>query len=383
MLARLGETWVITRANNREAIESARHGLPEAERLHFVYVDLPSWARGWKKGQRGVRLYYLLWQLHALHVARALQRDFQFDRVWHLTLANAWLGSVAPFVGPPTILGPVGGGVPMAWRLLPALGFRGAVYEVTRAGARAAGRYANPLSRLACRRAAVILVQNHETQSWVAREHREKAVVFQNAVLDEDGPQERIRAESATRTAMFAGRLLAWKGGAIALRAISLAPDWRLIVCGTGPDEERLIRLADDLGLQDRVRFTGWLERAELRRLMAQEASVLLHPSIHDDSPFGVVEALAVGLPVICLDRGGPPLLAGDAGVAVTTSSGLGATARQIAQVLQSVRLPSPTSARKRSEAFLLPLRAAAVSRIVFDRPPTERRHEMPNKPEN
>ena len=41
MLAGLGETWVVTRANNREAIEAGLDGLPEADRLHFVYVDLP------------------------------------------------------------------------------------------------------------------------------------------------------------------------------------------------------------------------------------------------------------------------------------------------------------------------------------------------------
>jgi hypothetical protein len=74
MLSRYGDTWVITRANNRERIESAIGNIPERERLHLVYVDLPSWARFWKRGSRGLRLYYLLWQFAALRVGRRLHR---------------------------------------------------------------------------------------------------------------------------------------------------------------------------------------------------------------------------------------------------------------------------------------------------------------------
>jgi glycosyltransferase involved in cell wall biosynthesis len=37
---------------------------------------------------------------------------------------------------------------------------------------------------------------------------------------------------------------------------------------------------------------------------------VLLFPSLHDESPLTVAEALALGLPVLCLDHGGPPVVA-------------------------------------------------------------------------
>jgi hypothetical protein len=123
MIAReLGECWVITRANNRQAIEQALPDIPEADRLRFVYVDLPPWARWWKRGQRGIYLYYLLWQVAAVLRARQLVREERFDLVWHLTLANAWLGSLAPLVGGRFVYGPVGGGVGIPWRLAGYLG---------------------------------------------------------------------------------------------------------------------------------------------------------------------------------------------------------------------------------------------------------------------
>jgi glycosyltransferase involved in cell wall biosynthesis len=312
LLAELGDVWVLTRANNRPAIEAVLPQLPARGRMHFVYVDLPSWARFWKRGQRGVRAYYLLWQFAALVRARRLRRRHQFDLVWHLTMANAWLGSTAPLAGSPFIYGPVGGGVGVAWRLLPGLGVRGAVYELIRAGTRLAARYLNPLARLAWLRARVILVQNPETAAWLPRRHRHKAVVFPHAVIS-SGAQLKARTRRPSQTALFAGRLLAWKGVAIAMGAIAAAPPWRLLVCGAGPEEARLRRLAAKLGLNDRVDFLGWQPREDVLRLMREESDVLLYPSLHDDSPLAVTDALSAGLPVVSLARGGPPVLGGDA----------------------------------------------------------------------
>jgi hypothetical protein len=97
MLARMGEVWVITRESNREIIEAALEGIPEKRVLHFEYVDLPARARFWKRGGRGARIYYLLWQVAALRRARRISRRISFDLIWHLTWANAWLGGLAPF----------------------------------------------------------------------------------------------------------------------------------------------------------------------------------------------------------------------------------------------------------------------------------------------
>ncbi len=311
MLSELGEVCVITRANNRPVIEAALPSVPEADRLCFEYVDLPAWARWWKRGQRGVRLYYLLWLGAALRRARQLHRQEPFELVWHLTLANAWLGTTAALVGPRFVYGPVGGGVTVPLRLFPSLGMRGIAYEVLRGLARRVGRYLNPLARVAWRRASLILVQNPETREWLPRRHRAKAVVFPNAVaLDHAGLSRReTRDRPGPPVALFAGRLLPWKGLALALRALALVPEWRLVVLGSGPDLPRLHRLARRYGVQHRVDFRGWQPRDEVLRVMREEADVFLFPSLHDDSPLAVAEALAVGLPVVCLDHGGPPAL--------------------------------------------------------------------------
>jgi glycosyltransferase involved in cell wall biosynthesis len=350
VLARLGDTWVVTRANNRPPIEQAIAATPERDRLHFVFVDLPPWARFWKKGQRGIRLYYLLWQVAALRAARRLHAEVGFTLAWHLTFANAWFGSLAPLVGPPFVYGPVGGGVGMPpARLVRMLGGRALRFELARAAAKGLGRHVNPLARLAWTRARLVLVQNRETADWLPRRHRAKVAVFPNPVLDT--ALERDRRAGDPPTALFAGRLIAWKGAALALESVADTRDWRLLVCGTGRDERQIAELADRLGLDGRVRFLGTQPREEVLRLLRSEVDVLLFPSLREEAGWIVVEALASGVPVVCLDRGGPPVLAGHAALAAPVEDDPQAVASSLARLLECA-LPSEAQVRERARHF-------------------------------
>jgi glycosyltransferase involved in cell wall biosynthesis len=376
MLARLGETWVITRANNRALIEAELRVNGATPSVHFVYVDLPPRLLRWKRGQRGVRLYYVLWQLAALMEARRLSRQNRFDVAWHLTLANVWIGSTASFLGVPFVYGPVGGGVSPPWRLARSLGPKGVAYELLRAGGHKLGRYLNPLSRASWRRASLILVQNEETRRWLPRQHRIKAEVFPNIVLD------RMPAERQTRTPrvlLFAGRLMPLKGVSMAIRALVQLPDWRLIVCGDGPDSERLLGLAAKLKVRDRIDFRGWVDRDEVLRTMRQEASVFLLPSLHDEAGWVVVEAMAAGVPVVCLAVGGPGSLAGpDMSV---RPGGMRVTVDRIARRVLDVADMEPGQIRRQAQEFLVPPRTARLEAVLRQRLPVELIRENRDEP--
>ncbi len=341
MLARLGETWVITRTNNRETIEAELQSTPEHEHLHFVFVDLPPWARRWKRRRRGVHLYYLLWQFAALRVATRLQDRLGFDLVWHLTLSSIWFGSVGALVGRPFVYGPMGGGATAPWRLLPSLGATGACAELLRDVMQGAARYTNPLARIAWRRAVLILVQNQETLRWLPHRYRAKARVFPNVIVEAIPSARRDQAASRHQTAMFAGELVPLKGVALAIQATALLPGWRLLIVGSGPDEARLRRIAARFAVEQRVRFAGQVPRDQLLRLMREQADVLLFPSLRDQAGWVVAEALACGLPVVCLDRGGPPLLGGRP---VPPSSPARTAAALAGQVSDAVAHPLPRS---------------------------------------
>lgn len=358
MLAGLGETWVLTRAVPPDAGSAWPRGLgvgegydtwlrdlPEQGRLRFVHVQIPWWdGFWWARPNRPAitrlqRVEYFVWLWLALRATRRLTRTQQFDAGWHLTWANAWLGSTLSLLGLPYVYGPVGGGVAPPWRLAASLGARAFAAEVVRQVIRSTFRYLNPLGLLATRRAALILVQNNETRDWLPDSSRARTVVLPNAIVTEVKRRPPY-TPTAPHTALFAGRLDGFKGASFAIRTIALLPDWRLIIAGGGPAADRLRRLVDELGVADRVEFLGQIPRDDLLEIMHGRADLLLFPSLHEEAGFVVAESVATGIPVVCLDWGGPPILGG---IGVKPGS-LGRTIRDLAAAVRAapIGLPSP-----------------------------------------
>ncbi|MBH9576518.1 glycosyltransferase family 4 protein [Inhella proteolytica] len=85
-------------------------------------------------------------------------------------------------------------------------------------------------------------------------------------------------------------------------------PECRLTLAGSGPQRAELEALVAELGLQAVVRFAGRLERRELAALL-HSADVLLNPSLADNMPNSLLEAMASGVPVVSTRVGGVPFM--------------------------------------------------------------------------
>ena len=92
-----------------------------------------------------------------------------------------------------------------------------------------------------------------------------------------------------------------------ALRAL-VDYDWQLRIIGDGPERKDLENMRDQLGLKERVDFTGALENDKVAEQL-QYADLLILPSLHDGWGAVVSEALMAGVPVICSDRCGAAAL--------------------------------------------------------------------------
>lgn len=103
-----------------------------------------------------------------------------------------------------------------------------------------------------------------------------------------------------------AGRLTTQKALRDALQAIARVPAVVLLVLGDGPERPALEREAETLGVSDRVRFLGAGTRDEVLRLF-RAADAVLVTSAWENLPHTVLEALAVGTPVIATAVGGIP----------------------------------------------------------------------------
>jgi len=99
---------------------------------------------------------------------------------------------------------------------------------------------------------------------------------------------------------------------ATALRAFALLrcswPDATLTIAGSGPLRAELQALAAELGVQDSVHFAGRLDRDAMAAAY-READVVLNPSLVDNMPNSLLEAMASGVPVVSTDVGGVPFI--------------------------------------------------------------------------
>ncbi|MCS6899135.1 MAG: glycosyltransferase [Polyangiaceae bacterium] len=102
--------------------------------------------------------------------------------------------------------------------------------------------------------------------------------------------------------AVTLGRLISSKRTELAIQAVAQVPGWGLVMVGDGPEQGTLERLAQVL-LPGRHRFTGRLGRPEALGYLAG-ASVLLHPSAEEAAPTVVLEAIALGIPVVTCGAG-------------------------------------------------------------------------------
>ncbi len=103
---------------------------------------------------------------------------------------------------------------------------------------------------------------------------------------------------------VFAGRLAPEKGLDTLIRATALAGQ-RLVIAGTGPEEAALRRLAETTGAD--VRFAGYLAGEALHRLIGQSLALVLPSEWYENAPISLLEAYALGRPVIGTAIGGIP----------------------------------------------------------------------------
>jgi glycosyltransferase involved in cell wall biosynthesis len=347
-VAQQHDIWVVTRHNNLPSLEDAIREHPLKDRIQLIGHDVSGIPSRLKKRSRLLaHLYYDRWQASLAQRAIDLERRIGFDVAHHVTFASYWTRTGIVPVSAPKVWGPVGGGVTTPLALYRELGVRGLLDETARTLLRPVWA-SMPWIRNIQKRAALVLAQNPETAARISSNR--PPVVLPNALSVEVPPT--AIAEGRSNDVVTVGRLEPWKGTHLAIRAFAAADtgDSNLLVIGSGDEMGRLRSLADALGVADLVTFAGHVPRTQALESVAR-ARVLLHPAIHEEAGLAVSEALSYGTPVICIDRGGPPVLA-----------------RQWAQV-PSVAVP-PMSATKTIAAM-----ADALSRLLAHAPEPIRLH--------
>lgn len=305
--------FVLTRKKNKIDIEKCIAGKTELKTITFIYHDLSPILLKLKKWI-GVYAYYELWQLTALKVIKKNHKDREFNLVHHLTFGSFRQPSYLFKLNIPFYFGPVGGGEYTPPKLLKRFPFKYRFKENIRKIANKISLKRRTLNQ--CFNAAkIIFCKTDETRCIIPFEYKRKTIlqyeIGQN--VNTEIPDIRLHpGENKPINVLFAGRLIYWKGGHLAILSFykfSLTyPNSSLTLIGEGKFKKYLIDLVEKLGISTKVEFIGNVDHSFVTYYY-KKADIFLFPTLHDSSGIVILEALNAGLPTVCLNTGGPSFL--------------------------------------------------------------------------
>jgi glycosyltransferase involved in cell wall biosynthesis len=211
-------------------------------------------------------------------------------------------------IGVPVVIGPLCGGMefPPAFRNLDSWVARQAI-SLSRAFSKFANRWVPGKPE-----ADVILVANSQTERALPLKGRGKVIrLFESGVdLQLWKVPASTRPEDGEVRFVFSGRFVDWKGIQYLLpafeRAAAIDSSCRLELIGGGGEFEREVKeLASRESICDRVRLHGWVPRERAAEIL-RDADVFVMPSLRECGGTAILEAMAMGKPVIATNWGGP-----------------------------------------------------------------------------
>ena len=379
-LARHHDLWVIVEEEKfRDDIERYLGEHPDfGKRVKFYFICKQRTRQLRKIWPPSYYWYYRRWHEEALALARDLHAKVTFDLAHQLTMVGFREPGYLWQLGIPFVWGPVGGMGSFPWRFLPRVGLYGALYYLgyNVINALQARLLRRPL--LAARRAGTgLIAATPENQAGALKHWGCRSTVIAEVGLPPAvavTPLDRKTGEPLRL--VWTGLHLPGKALNLALAALAALPsdaNWELHVLGKGPQTARWQTLATRLGLMARCHFHGWLPRDEAMHIMAA-SHVMLITSLRDLTSTVTVEALAQGLPIVCLDHCGfADVVNETCGIKIAlrtpkeTLSGLTAAIQKL-EGDETLRLSLAKGAIVRAQEYAWDRKAEAVDRIYRQR---------------
>lgn len=311
-IAKHHNVWIITRDNNEPTITAYLRKHPEYknENLHFIYVGLSKKLTFWKKGRRGMRLFYMIWQRKAARVAMNWNKKVHFDIVQHITFVSYTQPTYMYKLGVPMIWGPISGGenVPKSIKI------KMTPIEKFVEFARKLSQYvalATPSIRKTMEQSKYILVATEETRKKIPNKYQNKIITIPAIGIEKMQELKKVEKKNNRIRIIMAGRLIYWKAFDIGLKAFlqiaDLYPDAELHILGEGNKKESLKKLAGKyLGKQ--VFFEKLVAHDKIFDFY-QQFDIFVNTTLRDSGCMTMMEAMSVGLPCVCIATGGPEIL--------------------------------------------------------------------------
>lgn len=305
---------VITRANNESVI---KNNIPAAvkENVMFYYYDTSSFFLKLKNRAKGLYVYYTFWQIGVLPLVKKLHREQRFDYVFQPTMGSIWMPTFIPLLKIPLIWGPLGGGECVPVPFLKVLPPKDRMIQFFRYLLKYF-IFFNPFLLFSFFRAKVILVRTGNTRQFVPYWFRNKVKIILETAIEEDVFKylKNYNSERKELEIIITGRLIPIKNLLLTLKAffrVSNAFNITLKIIGEGNLKKRIEKEIANNPSNHKMVLAGNLSRAAVLEELAK-GNIYLFPSLHEGGSWSLMEAMAVGLPVVCLNWTGNAVITDD-----------------------------------------------------------------------
>lgn len=280
--------------------------------VDFFKAERHAWMLKLPLGGIQNRLYYYFWQKSVSMPARRHISESHPVAVQHVNWGTGKVPSGIVGLGVPTIFGPIGGFERGHPQVSAGLGGKLRISEHLRRLHIRLSRH-HPALRAMYRKIDLVLACTEESATHIRTLGARRVELMTNAGVSSETATHLANCavnktvESKFRL-LFASRLCGWKGEELAIRSLAGAndPNIHLTILGSGSNAQRCKRMARRLGVDRQISFVPFLPEWKDVWELYESTDVFLFPSLHDSGGTAVLEAMAAGLPVICLDMGGP-----------------------------------------------------------------------------
>lgn len=310
-LSKNNNVIVITRENNRDKIEKV-YSKNKYPNLQFYYCDVPKKLAFWKRGQKGIHLYYCIWQLYCYKLAKKLTQRYDIDYCMSLTFGNIWMPTFMYKLPCKFVWGPLGGGEGVPKELWSHISFKQRIVEIMRKF-NAYFPITNPWKNKACKEAILIIVRTRDTLACISDKYKYKCqLIIETGISTEDVIRfKRLDAlyEGFTKNDfIICGKMVPYKMFDMAVDAFNKAKKYnnmcKLHIVGDGPMRNRILKMIDEYNLQNSIVYHGELSREDTLRIMASCKALLL-TSAREGGSWVMFEAMLLKKPIICFDTSG------------------------------------------------------------------------------
>lgn len=303
-MAKNNKLHVITRANNKDVIEKYLPADVESN-IKFYYYDTPDIIKRFKNKAKGLYLYYFFWQIGIISLAKSIINKNNIDYTMHLTFGSMWMPTFLPFLKTSFIWGPIGGAESVPISHLKSLPIKDCIIQFFRKVLNLT-TIINPLVAIPAFKAKIIIARTQDSKKAMPFFYRKKVRICLETAMENDiFKYRKVESDDNKIKLIVSGRLVPFKNIKTLINSFHYFSDSRisLKIIGSGPEYKTIKRMIS--GLENaNIEIIESLPRENVLKEL-QRSDVYVFPSLREGGSWALMEAMAIGLPVICLNWSG------------------------------------------------------------------------------